>query len=101
MDGQTDGRTDGQIPPVFYRTSSPSGPLPKKQKSNKRTDMMLCKVRNEKATTFSLNFTVRYKRESMSQTNKQTNKMLLKVDSGNVAAMEFNKGNMCQTNEPT
>ena len=30
--GQTDGwtnrRTDGQIPPVFYRTSSPSGPLP-------------------------------------------------------------------------
>ena len=34
-DGRTDvrtyGRTDGQIPPVFYRTSSPSGPLPKKQ----------------------------------------------------------------------
>ena len=40
-DGRTDGRTDGcmyvhtyvrmnwQIPPVFYRTSSPSGPLPK------------------------------------------------------------------------
>ena len=27
---RTDGRTDGQIPPVFYRTSSPSGPLPKK-----------------------------------------------------------------------
>ena len=26
---RTDGRTDGQIPPVFYRTSSPSGPLPK------------------------------------------------------------------------
>ena len=30
--GWTDGRTDGQIPPVFYRTSSPSGPLPKKHK---------------------------------------------------------------------
>ena len=29
-DVRTDGRTDGQIPPVFYRTSSPSGPLPKK-----------------------------------------------------------------------
>ena len=29
--GRTDGRTDGQIPPVFYRTSSPSGPLPKKE----------------------------------------------------------------------
>ena len=29
-DGRTDVRTDGQIPPVFYRTSSPSGPLPKK-----------------------------------------------------------------------
>ena len=27
---RTDGRTDGQIPPVFYRTSSPSEPLPKK-----------------------------------------------------------------------
>ena len=26
MDGRTDGRT--KIPPVFYRTSSPSGPLP-------------------------------------------------------------------------
>ena len=29
-DGRTYGRTDGQIPPVFYRTSSPSGPLPKR-----------------------------------------------------------------------
>ena len=29
MDGWTDIRTDRQIPPVFYRTSSPSGPLPK------------------------------------------------------------------------
>ena len=27
----TYGRTDGQIPPVFYRTLSPSGPLPKKE----------------------------------------------------------------------
>ena len=27
--GRMDGRTDGQIPPVFYRTLSPSGPLPK------------------------------------------------------------------------
>ena len=31
MDKRTDGRMDGQIPPVFYRTSSPSGPLPKKK----------------------------------------------------------------------
>ena len=29
--GHTDVRMDRQIPPVFYRTSSPSGPLPKKQ----------------------------------------------------------------------
>ena len=30
MDGRTNGRMDGRtgIPPVFYRTSSPSGPLP-------------------------------------------------------------------------
>merc|ERR1712074_436580 len=31
MDGWMDGRTDGmtnESPPVFYRTSSPSGPLP-------------------------------------------------------------------------
>ena len=33
-DGRTDGRTDGQIPPVFYRTSSPSGLLPKKEEEN-------------------------------------------------------------------
>ena len=33
-DGRTDGRTDGRkFPPVFYRTSSPSGPLPIKRKS--------------------------------------------------------------------
>ena len=25
---QKDGQMDGQIPPVFYRTSSPLGPLP-------------------------------------------------------------------------
>ena len=29
MYGRTYGRTDVQIPPVFYRTSSPSGPQPK------------------------------------------------------------------------
>ena len=29
-----DVRTYGQIPPVFYRTSSPSGPLPKKEKES-------------------------------------------------------------------
>ena len=34
-DVRTDGRTDGQIPPVFYRTSSPSGPLPKKGRKKK------------------------------------------------------------------
>ena len=28
--GRTDGRTN-ESPPVFYRTSSPSGPLPKKE----------------------------------------------------------------------
>ena len=27
--GRTDVRTDGQIPPVFYRTLSPLGPLPR------------------------------------------------------------------------
>ena len=30
MDGQMDKWTDTQIPPVFYRTSSSSCPLPKK-----------------------------------------------------------------------
>ena len=35
-DGRTDGRTDAQIPPVFYRTSSPSGPLPKKAETDQR-----------------------------------------------------------------
>ena len=29
-DKQMDGRTNEQKSPVFYRTSSPSGPLPKK-----------------------------------------------------------------------
>ena len=28
--GQTDGRTDEKFTPLSYRTSSPSGPLPKK-----------------------------------------------------------------------
>ena len=32
MEQRGDVRTYRQIPPVFYRTSSPSGPLPKKQK---------------------------------------------------------------------
>ena len=27
---RSDGRTDGKFTPLFYRTSSPSGPLPKK-----------------------------------------------------------------------
>ena len=36
MAGRTDGQTDGQIPPVFYRTSSPSGPLPKRTKWTKK-----------------------------------------------------------------
>ena len=34
--GRTEWRTDGRTnegPPVFYRTSSPSGPLPKKSES--------------------------------------------------------------------
>ena len=32
-DVQTDVHTDGQIPPVFYRTLFPSGPLPKNHNS--------------------------------------------------------------------
>ena len=36
--GRTDGRMDGRMnerkSPVFYRTSSPSGPLPKKRKKD-------------------------------------------------------------------
>ena len=32
--GRTDGWTDRQIPPVFYRTLSPSGPLPKNDTQN-------------------------------------------------------------------
>ena len=31
--GWTDGRICKQIPPIFYRTSSPLGPLPKKRSS--------------------------------------------------------------------
>ena len=34
MDGLMDGRMN-ESPPVFYRTSSPSGPLPKKSKMAK------------------------------------------------------------------
>ena len=34
-DGRTDERTNGS-PPVFYRTSSPSGPLPKKRKKERK-----------------------------------------------------------------
>ena len=33
---KTDVRMDGQIPPVFYRTSSPLGLLPKKEKERER-----------------------------------------------------------------
>ena len=33
MYGWMDGRSYVQIPPVFYRTSSPSGPLPKKKET--------------------------------------------------------------------
>ena len=36
-DVQTNIRMDGQIPPVFYRTSSPSGLLPKNKSSKDRT----------------------------------------------------------------
>ena len=34
-DGRMDGHTDVQIPPVFYRTLSPSGPQPKKEGTKK------------------------------------------------------------------
>ena len=34
-DRRTDGRTDGKFTPLSYRTSSPSGPLPKKRKREK------------------------------------------------------------------
>ena len=39
MKGGTNGRTDGRTnesPPVFYRTSSPLGPLPKKRKKGRK-----------------------------------------------------------------
>ena len=45
MDVQTDGHTDGQIPSVFYRTSSPSGPLPKKEKKRRKRKKNLKKQR--------------------------------------------------------
>ena len=37
-EGRTDVWRDKQIPTVFYRTLSPSGPLPKKVKIDQRTD---------------------------------------------------------------
>ena len=43
MDGRTNGRT--QIPPVFYRTSSPSGPLPKNETNFfKKCKKRFCKM---------------------------------------------------------
>ena len=48
MDGRTDGRIDKQIPPVFYRTSSPSGPLPKKKERKKEERDMYSDKRLEK-----------------------------------------------------
>ena len=56
-----DVRTDGQIPPVFYRTSSPSGPLPKKKKKKKKRKkkkMIINFLTIEKAT--GLKSLVRY-----------------------------------------
>ena len=52
-DRQMDGRTDAQIPPVFYRTSSPSGPLPKKEekrseKGGKKEEKQKRKQRKKK-----------------------------------------------------
>ena len=38
--GQTNGQTNERKSPVFYRTSSPSGPLPKKQKKEKEENKM-------------------------------------------------------------
>ena len=46
--GPTDVRTDGQIPPVFYRTSSPSGPLPKNDFSGLEfalSDLKICPLK--------------------------------------------------------
>ena len=37
-DGCLDGRTNTQIPPVFYRTLSPLEPQPKKKKKTKKTN---------------------------------------------------------------
>ena len=50
LGGGTNGLTDGrknESPPVFYKTSSPSGPPPKKgtdQPANRRTDKAECRV---------------------------------------------------------
>ena len=38
MDGWTDGWADAQISPVFYRTSSPLGPLPKNINRRSKSD---------------------------------------------------------------
>ena len=35
---RSDGRTDGKFTPLFYRTSSPSGPLPKRKKKEKNPE---------------------------------------------------------------
>ena len=37
-DGRSFVRTDGKFTPLFYRTSSPSGPLPKKEKKKKKME---------------------------------------------------------------
>ena len=41
-EGRMDGRTDKQKSPVFYRTSSPSGPLPKKEKEEEEKILHMC-----------------------------------------------------------
>ena len=48
MDGQTDGRTDAQISPVFYRTSSLLGPLPKKENKKMKTKNNRIKEKRKK-----------------------------------------------------
>ena len=45
-------RTDGKFTPLFYRTSSPSGPLPKKRKKKKTNK----KKRKKKEGRKELNF---------------------------------------------
>merc|ERR1711942_582190 len=50
--GGTYGRTDGQIPPVFYRTSSPLGPLPK----NGKRDANKVSIRPKKTLFLKLTY---------------------------------------------